>query len=514
MMSGSTPWLTILLLLPLLAAAAVAAMPSGDAERVKRVALAGSLVPLGVIVYLGMRFVSASDGGSAFQFSEAHSWIPAFGVHYALGVDGVALALMAMSAVLVPAAILAGWNDVEERGSGSVKEYFAWMLVLETFIFGVFAATDVFLFYVFFEAMLIPVYFLIGRFGGPRRVYAAVKFFLYSLLGGLVMLASLIGLYVVSGQQLSAPSFSLFDLVNLDLPAGTEKWLFLGFFLAFAIKAPLVPVHTWLPDAAEQGTPATTTLLVGVLDKVGTFGMLHLCLPLFPGASAWFAPTVLVLGVVGVIYGAIVAIGQQDMRRLIAYTSVSHFGFIAIGVFAMTTLGQSGASFYMVSHGFSTAALLLIAGFLISRRKSARIEDFGGVQKVAPVLAGLFLLSGLSALALPGMSSFVSEFMVLQGVFQRHPAVAVVATLGIVLAAVYVLHMYRRTMTGPVTGPAASVRDLSGREVAAVAPLIALILALGFFPQPVLNLVNSTSSWVMEHVGATDPQATVTKAGK
>lgn len=510
----STPWLTILLVLPLVAAAVVAALPSSQAETVKRVALVGSLVPLALVAYLGLNFDQTSDGGSTFQFIEARSWIPAFGVHYALGVDGVALALIAMSAVLVPAAMLAGWNDVEERGSGSVKEYFAWMLVLESLIFGVFAATDVFLFYVFFEAMLIPVYFLIGRFGGPRRVYAAVKFFLYSLLGGLVMLASLIGLYVVSGEQLSAPSFSLFDLVNLDLAPGTEKWLFMGFFLAFAIKAPLVPVHTWLPDAAEQGTPATTTLLVGVLDKVGTFGMLHLCLPMFPHASRWFAPTVLVLGVAGVIYGAIVAIGQHDMRRLIAYTSVSHFGFIAIGVFVMTTLGQSGASFYMVSHGFSTAALLLIAGFLISRRGSARIEDFGGMQKVAPILAGTFLLAGLSALALPGMSSFVSEFMVLQGAFLRHPVIAIIATLGIVLAAVYVLHMYRRVMTGSVSDSVAHLSDLRGREVAAVAPLLALILALGFFPQPVLNLVNSTSSWVMEHVGVSDPQPTVAKAGQ
>ena len=512
-MMSSTPWLTILLLLPLLAAAVVAVMPETNVVNVKRMALIGALLPLGFVVYLSTKFVQAADGGSSFQFIEDHVWIRSFGVHYALGVDGVALALIAMSAVLVPAAMLAGWNDVEERGSGSVKEYFAWMLVLETFMFGVFAATDVFLFYVFFEAMLVPVYFLIGRFGGPRRVYAAVKFFLYSLLGGLVMLASLIGLYVISGQQLRSPSFALWDLVNLDLAPGTEKWLFMGFFLAFAIKAPLVPVHTWLPDAAEQGTPATTTLLVGVLDKVGTFGMLHLCLPLFPEASKWFAPVVLVLGVVGILYGAIVAIGQEDMRRLIAYTSVSHFGFIAIGVFVMTSLGQSGAGFYMVSHGFSTAALLLVAGFLMSRRGSARIDAFGGVQKVAPIMAGLFLIAGLSSLALPGLSSFVSEFMVLQGTFQRHVVIAALSTLGIVLAATYILYMYKRTMTGPVSKAVEAFRDLSGREVAAIAPLVALIVALGFFPQPVLNLTNSTSSWVMQQVGATDPVSTITKAG-
>ncbi len=513
-MTQSTPWLTILLLLPLLGAAAVALLPSGNSELVKRTALVASLIPLGLVAYLGTQFSKAEDGGSTFQFSESHVWIRSFGVHYALGVDGVALALIAMSAILVPAAMLAGWNDVEERGSGSVKEYFIWMLVLETFIIGVFAATDVFLFYVFFEAMLIPVYFLIGRFGGPNRVYAAVKFFLYSLLGGLVMLASLIGLYVLSSEQLYEPSFALNDLLRLGLAPGTEKWLFLGFFLAFAIKAPLVPVHTWLPDAAEQGTPATTTLLVGVLDKVGTFGMLHLCLPLFPNASKWFAPTVLVLGVIGIVYGAIVAVGQEDMRRLIAYTSVSHFGFIAIGIFVMTTLGQSGASFYMVSHGFSTAALLLIVGFLMSRRRSARIADFGGVQKVAPVLAGLFLVAGLSALALPGMSSFVSEFMVLQGVFQRHWTYAAVATLGIVLAAVYVLTMVKRTVSGSAGEQVKGFSDLRGREVAAVAPLIALILVLGFFPQPVLKIIDPTSAWVMSKVQAVDPKSTVAKAGQ
>jgi NADH-quinone oxidoreductase subunit M len=328
------------------------------------------------------------------------------------------------------------------------------------------------------------------------------------------MLASLIGLYVISSDQLPSPSFALWDLVNLQINPGTEKWLFLGFFLAFAIKAPLVPVHTWLPDAAEQGTPATTTLLVGVLDKVGTFGMLHLCLPLFPNASKWFAPTVLVLGVVGIIYGAIVAIGQQDMRRLIAYTSISHFGFIAIGVFVMTTLGQSGASFYMVSHGFSTAALLLIVGFLMSRRGSARIVDFGGVHKVAPLLAGLFLVAGLSSLALPGLSSFVSEFMVLQGTFQRHWIIATIATLGIILAATYILLMFKRTMTGPLAASVAHLKDLTGREVAAIAPLVALIVALGFAPQPLMKIINPTSEWVMQQVGATDPQATVAKAGQ
>ena len=316
---------------------------------------------------------------------------------------------------------------------------------------GVFAATDVFLFYVFFEAMLVPVYFLIGRYGGPRRSYAAVKFLLYSLFGGLLMLAALIGLYVVSADQLGTGTFDFTQLAALSIDPTLQKWLFTGFFIAFAIKAPLVPFHTWLPDAAAESTPGTAVLLVGVLDKVGTFGMLRYCLELFPDASHWATPLVIALAVVGIIYGALLAIGQTDIKRLIAYTSVSHFGFIALGVFVMTTQGQSGSALYMVNHGFSTAALFLIGGFLISRRGSRLIDDFGGVQKVAPVLAGTFLVAGLSSLALPGLSSFVSEFLVLVGTFERYTWVGVIATLGIVLAALYILLMYQRTMTGPVS---------------------------------------------------------------
>lgn len=502
----SVPWITLLLAFPAVAAAIVAVMPNSNPKAVKQAAFGFSLVPVVAVAYLWTQF----DPNSAeqFQFAESHPWIRAWGVSYAVGIDGIALAMIALSAVLVPVVILAGWNDVENRGSGSVREYFAWFLLLEAFMIGVFAATDVFLFYVFFEAMLVPVYFLIGRFGGPRGAQAAVKFFIYSLVGGLIMLAALIGLYAITSRG-NGPSFAYADVLGLAMDPMTQKLLFLGFFIAFAIKAPLVPVHTWLPDAAQQATPATTVLLVGVLDKVGTFGMLRLCLPLFPDASQWFTPTVLTLGLIGIVYGAIVAIGQTDMRRLIAFTSISHFGFITIGVFVMTSLGQSGASLYMVNHGFSTAALLLIVGYLISRRGSARIADFGGVHKVAPLLAGIFLVAGLSSLALPGMSSFVSEFMVLQGVFQRHPAVALTATSGVVLAATYILVMFKRTMTGPASEGTALVGELNKREIAALSPLVIAILALGFFPKPVLDVVNPAIERTMQQIGAVDPQPRV-----
>ena len=290
------------------------------------------------------------------------------------------------------------------------------------------------------------------------------------------------------------------------MDVGTERLLFLGFFIAFAVKAPLVPFHTWLPDAAGEATPGSATLLVGVMDKIGTFGMLRYLLPLFPFASREFAPLVIALSLIGIVYGALLAIGQSDIKRLIAYTSVSHFGFISLGIFAFTTQAQSGSAFYMLNHGFSTAALFLTAGFLISRRGSKFIEDFGGVNKVAPVLAGTFLLSGLSSLALPGMSSFVSEFMVLVGTFTRHPWVAVVAVFGIVLAALYILLMYQRTMTGePSADVAAQVTELTLRERIAIAPVIALIVLLGFFPQFVLDVVNPSVARILATVQMNDP---------
>ncbi|MEY3696914.1 MAG: hypothetical protein RJA41_564, partial [Actinomycetota bacterium] len=306
-----------------------------------------------------------------------------------------------------------------------------------------------------------------------------------------------------------AGTFDWFALQDLQIDASTQNWLFLGFFIAFAIKAPLFPFHTWLPDAAGEATPGSATLLVGVLDKIGTFGMIRYLLPLFPLAVDYFRPVIIVMCLIGIIYGALLAIGQSDIKRLIAYTSVSHFGFIALGIFAYTSQGLSGASLYMINHGFSTAALFLIAGFLISRRGSRFIEDFGGVAKIAPLMAGSFLLAGLSSLALPGMSSFVSEFLVLTGTFTRYPVPAIIATLGIVLAALYILLMIQRTMTGePSDEVKNSVGELNTREKVAIAPVIAIILVLGFFPQVVLNIVNPTIDRVMILVGATDPLPT------
>ncbi len=507
------PWLTTIGLIPLVGAIIVWLLPTGLAARAKHVALGFSVLTLAVTIVAALQFQTGSTGSTGqFQLVEQHSWIREFGVSYALGVDGIALALILMSVVLTPICLLAAWRDLpaEEAGTGREKNYFALMLVLETFIVGVFAATDVFLFYVFFEAMLIPVYFLIGQYGGARRQYAAVKFLLFSLLGGLVMLAAVIGLYTQGPG--GADGFLVSKLTGLHLDVTTGRLLFVGFFFAFAVKAPMFPVHTWLPDAATEARPATATLLVGVLDKVGTYGMIRFCLQLFPEASKWATPVVIALAVVSVLYGALLAIGQTDMMRLIAYTSVSHFGFIVLGIFAMTSTGGAGSILYMVNHGFTTAALFLFAGMLIARGGSKRIADYGGWQRVTPVLAGAFLVAGLSGLALPGLGAFVGEFLTLVGTFQRYQVAAVLATAGIILAALYILLMVKRVMTGPVPASAAGTPDLGGREKWVVAPLIALFLVLGFYPKPALDIINPAVSTTLSHLGVTDPAPVVSVA--
>ena len=518
MQDQTFPWLTTLIVVPLVGAAVVWALPSAARRHARHVAVAVSLVVLALAAVATLSFDTSRAG--EHQLEERLSWIPSFGVSYAVGVDGVGLALVLLSVLLVPLVLLAAWREHPDRaaapsplegaapaqqgaGAGNrIRHYVALVLVLEALMVAVFAARDVFLFYVLFEAMLIPVYFMIGAFGGLQRRYAAVKFLLFSLAGGLIMLVGVIALYLngPGGED----GFLIDNLVGTPLPVTTERLLFLAFFLAFAIKAPMWPVHTWLPDAAEQAPAGTSVLLVGVLDKVGTFGMLTLCLPLFPNASRWAAPVIIVLAVISILYGALLAIGQADLMRLIAYTSVSHFGFIVLGIFAFTSVSVQGASLYMVNHGLSTGALFLLAGFLVARRGTARIADYGGLQKIAPVLAGTFLVAGLSALSLPGLSTFVSEFLVLVGTFSANKPAAIVATLGVVLAALYVLLTYQRIFTGPVRPELAVTPDLSARETWVVGPLIAALLVLGFYPAPALDLVRDPARVTLEQVGVQD----------
>ena len=501
--------LTILLALPLLGALLVSLLGEAQKENIKKIALATSLVTFIAVLLLAIGFEIDRPG---FQFVESYSWIPALGINFQVGLDGISLILILLSTVLVPIVIIGGWNEAE-GGRFKVKTFYVLLLILETMMIGVFAATDLFLFYIFFEAMLVPVYFLIGGFGTGARQAAAVKFLLYSLFGGLLMLASIIGIYVISSNQIGR-TFDITALQTLKIDSLTENFLFLGFFIAFAIKAPLWPLHTWLPDAAKSATPGTSILLLGVLDKVGTFGMIRYGVELFPNASKTFAPYIIALSVISIIYGAILAIGQKDIKGLIAFTSISHFGFITMGIFALTTQGNSGATFYMLNHGFSTAALFLTAGWMISRRGSSTISDFGGLQRITPLLAWSFFIAGMSSLALPGLSSFVSEFLVLVGTYTRYPVAAIIGTIGIILAALYILIPVQRTLHGPTTPGNENLADLNKRELLAIAPVIALIVALGFYPKPALDVINPAAENTISKAGMSDPEPIVKEGGK
>ncbi|WP_206790939.1 NADH-quinone oxidoreductase subunit M [Amycolatopsis sp. MtRt-6] len=502
-------WLLILILVPL-AGALVLAFLKGNDRAAVLTALGFSILEFLLVIPF---WLSYNASGPRLQMTSSFDWIPSFGVHIAFGVDGIALIMIAVIALLVPI-VVGGLGTMDKLPPGrSAGGFLSLILLQEALTIGVFAATDVFLFYVLFEIMLIPMYFLIGGYGGANRQYAAVKFFLYSFLGGLIMLASAIGAYSLAADKLGKGTFDWATLVTVvrDAPLSTQIWLFLGFFLAFAIKAPLVPFHTWLPDAAGEAPIGVAVLLVGILDKVGTFGFLRYCLPMFPDASKTLAPLVLVLSVIGVLYGSILAAGQRDMKRFIAYVSIAHFGFISLGIFAFNEQAMVGSATYMLNHSLATGMLIVVIGLVIARGGSSRISDYGGMAKVTPLLAGLFLLAGLSTLSLPGTNSFVSEFLVLIGSYVDQPVYTILATVGMVLAAAYVLWLYQRVFQGPVRGDALigagggpgtalapelgakkAIRDLGGREIAILAPLVVLIIFLGFYPKPVLDTVTPT----------------------
>jgi NADH-quinone oxidoreductase subunit M len=515
--SGSGfPVLLALLLWPLVGGLLVALIRHDD-RMAKFVAFGFSIVEFALAV---VALFVYDTGGARIQFSGSADWIPSFGVHISFGMDGIALVMVAMIGFLVPIVIGASWAEKLPEGR-SAGGFFALILTLEALMVGVFAATDIFLFYVLFELMLIPMYFLVGGYGGINRRYAAVKFFLYSFLGGLLMLASAIGTWSYIQSVTGSGTFDWATAVAVvsHAPLSTQIWLFMGFFFAFAIKAPLVPFHTWLPDATAEAPTGVGVLLVGVLDKVGIYGFLRYNLELYPAASRALAPLLLILAVAGVLYGSILAAGQSDMKRFVAYVSLAHFGFIALGVFAFTAQGQVGAVSYMVNHSISTGMLLVVIGMIIVRGGSVRVEDYGGMAKVTPVLMGMLFLAGLTTLSLPGTNSFVSEFLVLLGSYQTEPVYAILATVGMVLAALYVLWLYQRVAQGPVRGNALvsvaggpgaaadpavgarkAIRDLGGRERWVLAPMVVLILVLGFYPKPLLDIVNPSVGATLQAV--------------
>jgi NADH-quinone oxidoreductase subunit M len=500
------PWLLIILLIPLIASVLLFIPKKYVIFKDQQIALYSSLITLLFVIVVALQFDTSSN--AATQFDISFDWIPVFGISFHLGLTGISLVLIALTAVLTPIVILA----TEHEGQMKNREFLMWILLIEASALAVFLARDLFLFYVVFEAMLIPIFFLVGRFGGPRKNAAALKFILFGLAGGLVMLAALIWLYFAAATQLGRGTFSISALSNeLDLDIWTERWLFLGFFFAFALKAPMVPGHTWLPDTAEQATPGTSTMLIGILDKVGTYGMLAILLPIFPNASKEFAPAIIGFAVFGVIYGALIAIAQKDMKRTFAYISISHFGFIVMGIFSFTSIGMIGSTIYMVAHGLSTAGLFLTAGYLIRQKDNSLIQNFGGLTKAAPVMTGLFLIAGLASIALPGMAGFVAEFMVLTGTFQVYKIPAIIATLAIVLAAVYMLWLYQRVFTGNENKESKIIVDLNKKQILILSPIVVLTVLFGFYPAPIIKIAETSIANTMTYVGVTDPQPIIEK---
>ncbi|MEX0869633.1 MAG: NADH-quinone oxidoreductase subunit M [Nitriliruptoraceae bacterium] len=454
----------------------------------KAAAMATSLVTFVASVAMLAGFDRSEAG---FQLAESTVWIPAIGANLSFAVDGISLVLILLTTFLTPLILLASWDSIHDR----VRAYLIAFLVLEGAVLGVFAATDVLLFYVFFEFSLVPMYLIIGIWGGSGRRYAAVKFFLYTLFGGLLMLVAILVLYSRTG------SFAYEAFRTLALEPSTQMWLFGAFLVAFAVKVPLFPVHTWLPDAHTEAPTGGSVFLAGVLLKMGTFGLLRYGLPIFPEATAAFAPWLAVIAVIGILYGAVVALMQSDIKRLIAYSSVSHMGFVVLGMFALNATAVSASVVQMVNHGLSTGALFLLIGFLYERRHTRQIAAFGGLAAKVPVLAGLWLVVSLSSLALPGLNGFVGEFPILLGTFQRWPAVAVAASFGAVLAALYLLWAYQRIFHGPLeSADNANTRDLNRREIGVIAPLVVAIVLIGVYPKPMFDLVGPSVDRVLAEV--------------
>jgi NADH-quinone oxidoreductase subunit M len=469
--------LTLVTFVPAAGALLLAPVPRRSDGLLRWGGLAVTLVTFALALPLYFLF----DAGSAqYQFEERAAWMPTLGVGYHLGIDGISLLLVLLTTFLTPLALASAWRAIADRA----KEFVLTVLVLETGMVGVFVSLDLFLFYVFWEAMLIPMYLLIGVWGGPRRIYAAVKFVLYTLAGSLLMLVAILFLYFQHGAATGTFTFDLPTLARWVVPSGLAQTLmFLAFALAFAIKVPLFPFHTWLPDAHVEAPTAGSVILAGILLKMGTYGFLRFCLPLFPDASLTFGPLMLALAVIGIIYGAWVSTVQPDLKRLVAYSSVSHLGFVMLGIFALNLPGLVGSVIQMVNHGLSTGALFLLVGMLYERRHTRLIAELGGLWQVIPGFSAVFLVVTLSSLGLPGLNGFVGEFLVLVGAFQVSPALAALATTGIIFAAVYLLWMYQRVVFGEVTHEEnRRLPDLTPREWAVLAPVLVLIVWIGVYP--------------------------------
>jgi len=498
----SVPLLTLLIAIPAATAVVVALLAPTARSAIRAVSLLGSAITFAVSLLVLARFESVAG----FQLQESAAWIPQWGISYRLGVDGISLFLVLLTTFIMPLTLLAGWEQSER-----IKGYYACLLSMEAALVGVFLALDLVLFYVFFEAMLVPMYALIGIWGSANRRYAAIKFFLYTLIGGLFMLVAILYLYFASGAQ----SFAYADLLAVSLTSTEQALLFVCFFAAFAIKVPLFPFHTWLPDAHTEAPTVGSVVLAAVMLKIGGYGFLRYSLPFFPEATQRFAPVLLALGVIGVLYGALVAMAQRDIKRLVAYSSVAHLGFVVIGIFALDPTGAAGSVVQMVNHGLSTGALFLLIGFLYDRTHSREIAGYSGLLRAVPVFGGIWLFVVMSSIALPGLNGFAGEFPILLGTFQTVPWAAVAAVFGVILAALYLLWPYQRMFHGPVEGLAVGLRDLRLREIAIMVPLVVLILAIGLYPKPLYDRVNpSVSAVVADAIQRADVAATAAAAAR
>jgi NADH-quinone oxidoreductase subunit M len=490
----SFPLLTTVVFLPLVGALVLLGVPRQQQTAIRGCALVTMLLTFGVSLVLYLVFDADLP---QMQFGERVAWVRSLGIYYHLGVDGISLPLVLLTTLLSPIALLEAWYSVETK----VKEFAMFMLVLETGMLGVFLALDLFLFFIFWEAMLIPMYFLIGVWGGQQRLYATVKFVLYTMAGSAVMLVGILALYVLHTQHSGQASFYLLDLYRLPLSLGWQKLLFGAFFLSFAIKVPLFPFHTWLPDAHVEAPTAGSVLLAGVLLKMGTYGFIRFCLPLFPQASAVYAPWISALAVIGILYGALVAMVQADAKKLIAYSSVSHLGFVMLGIFSGTVAGLQGSIIQMVNHGLSTGALFLLVGMIYERRHTRLIADYGGLWRQVPVFAVFFLVVMFASIGLPGLNGFVGEFLILLGTFETQRVFAILATLGIILGAVYMLWLYQRIMFGELTQEAnRRLTDLSRREIALLVPLVVLMFWIGLYPGTFLRKMDAASAHLLEQI--------------
>ena len=479
---------------PLIGALVVLIIPGKEERLIKSWAFLVTLITFLMSLPLFYFF----DGQNAgFQFETVKQWIPQIGANYHVGLDGISILLFVLTTFIMPFAILASWSAIQKH----IKEYMFAMLLLETGMLGVFISLDLVLFYIFWEAMLIPMYILIGVWGGPRRIYAAVKFVLYTMVGSVLMLAAIIFLYVYHQANTGVYTFDYVELSKLAIPMGIQFWLFLAFALAFAIKVPMFPFHTWLPDAHVEAPTAGSVILAGILLKMGTYGFLRFNLPLFPKAAAYFAPLFFVLAVIGILYGAWLSIVQRDVKKLVAYSSVSHLGFVMLGIFALTAQSVQGGIIQMINHGLSSGALFLVVGMIYERRHTREISEFGGVAKVMPVFATFFLIIVLSSLGLPGTNGFIGEFLILIGSFKVVPTFTVFATAGIIFGAVYLLWMYKRVMFGPLTKQEnKQLLDLNAREVATLLPIVFFIFWIGVYPSTFLNKTEATVLRLIETV--------------